>query len=184
MREVGGSKRTFVPQSTIEVWGRPRHQQKDRQSSFRSSPRMPIGRRMPLSQLARFPLINRALSLFAWFPTGAGSYTSPSRTFLLELPHCPFSSTTPTTSLRVVTASSCLTIRVAALRNLVDWFERVATSHRSSFQSLVRWRWVRLFASDLGISRMDDYRIMTTHVAQYRAGLQPDAIRDSAWRRS
>jgi len=31
---------------------------------------------------------------------------------------------------------------------------------------------------------MDDYRIMTTHVAQYRAGLQPDAIRDSAWRRS
>jgi len=64
--------------------------------------------------------------------------------------------------------------------DLVDWFERVATSHRSAFQSLVRWHWVRLFALDLGISRMDDHLIMTTHVAPYRAGLQPDAIRDSA----
>lgn len=64
--------------------------------------------------------------------------------------------------------------------DLVDWFERVATSHRSAFQDLVRWRWVRPFASDLGVARMDGHLIMTTHVAPYRAGLQPDAIRDSA----
>lgn len=64
--------------------------------------------------------------------------------------------------------------------DLVDWFERVATSHRSAFQDLVRWRWVRIFASDLGVARMDGHLIMTTHVAPYRAGLQPDAIRDSA----